>query len=192
MSNCALWARVSTAMQDEANQLPSMQAFADHHGHKVVYTYRLNDASAYTGKHHEVLQQALDDAYQGKFKVLIVWAIDRICRGGIEEFFKLAGDFRERGVSLVSVQEPWLNGSDATAELMSAIAAWMAKQESARRSERIKAGIARRVAEGKGFGGRQPGAKDRGPRKRRGSPVSGRLVFYLATVGDLTGPDLRK
>jgi putative DNA-invertase from lambdoid prophage Rac len=167
MSNAALWARVSTLYQDEENQLPAMRQFAEHHGHTVKLTYRLNDASAFTGKHREVLATALDDAYRGEYKVLIVWAIDRISREGIEEVLKLYRQFRERGVTLVSVQEPWLNGSDATVELLTAVSAWVAKQESVRRSERVKAGLAARRAKGLPVGGRVAGAKDRKPRKRR-------------------------
>ncbi len=48
-----------------------------------------------------------------------------------------------------------------------AFAGWMALQESKRRSERIQAGLARRRAEGRPVG-RQPGVKDRKPRKRSG------------------------
>lgn len=168
MASAALWARVSTAYQDEENQVPAMRQFAEHHGHVVKQVYRLTDASAFTGKHREVLQLALDDAYRGQFKVLIVWAIDRISREGIEDVLKLYREFRERGVTLVSVQEPWLNGSDATVELLAAISAWVARQESVRRSERIKAGLATRRAKGLQVGGRAPGAKDVKPRVRRG------------------------
>lgn len=77
--------------------------------------------------------------------------------------------FRERGVAVVSVQEPWPNGLDATTELLTAIAGWVAAQESKRRSERIRAGIARRRAAGLPVGGRQIGARDLRPRRRRGS-----------------------
>jgi DNA invertase Pin-like site-specific DNA recombinase len=54
----------------------------------------------------------------------------------------LIRELDERNVSLVSHQEPWLNGSDATSELLAAVAAWVATQESVRRSERIRAGLA--------------------------------------------------
>jgi DNA invertase Pin-like site-specific DNA recombinase len=168
MSSCALWARVSTLYQDETNQLPAMKDFAAHHGHVVKQVYRLQDASAYKDEHRNLINLALADAYRGEFKVLIVWAIDRISRGGIEDVFTLYRQFRERGVTLVSVQEPWLNGSDATVELLTAIAAWVAHQESVRRSERIKAGLAQRREKGLPVGGRVPGAKDRKPRQRRG------------------------
>jgi DNA invertase Pin-like site-specific DNA recombinase len=73
----------------------------------------------------------------------------------------LIRELRERNVLLVSQQEPWLNGSDATTELLAAVAAWVATQESVRRSERIRASLARRGAEGKPMGG---GASKRAPR----------------------------
>lgn len=51
--------------------------------------------------------------------------------------------------------------------MLVAFAGWMAQQESARRSERIRAGLARRRAEGKPVG-RQAGAADKKLRKRSG------------------------
>jgi DNA invertase Pin-like site-specific DNA recombinase len=71
--------------------------------------------------------------HRGEFSVLVVWAVDRLCRQGIEELLRLIRELRERNVSLVSHQEPWLNGSDATSELLAAVAAWIATQESVRR-----------------------------------------------------------
>jgi len=49
-----------------------------------------------------------------------------------------------------------------------AFAGWVAKQESARRSERVRAGMARAKAEGKVIGARKPGAKDKRPRRTDG------------------------
>jgi DNA invertase Pin-like site-specific DNA recombinase len=48
-----------------------------------------------------------------------------------------------------------------------ALAGWMAQQESRRRSERIKAGLDRRRAQGPPVG-RLPGTADKKPRKRSG------------------------
>jgi DNA invertase Pin-like site-specific DNA recombinase len=166
----AIWARVSTDKQDETNQVPELERFCAHHGHEITRRYLLNDVSASNGAHRDTLKAMLDDAWRGEFDVLVVWALDRITREGIEELLKLIRQLRERHVSLVSIQEPWLNGNDATTELLVAIAAWVAEQESKRRSERIKAGLARRRAEGKPVGGRIEGAKDRRPRKRRKAP----------------------
>jgi DNA invertase Pin-like site-specific DNA recombinase len=68
---------------------------------------------------------------------------------------------------VVSLQEPWAEASGDAGELLMAVAAWVARMESQRRSERTKAGVARRKAQGLPVG-RQPGAKDKGPRKVSG------------------------
>jgi DNA invertase Pin-like site-specific DNA recombinase len=166
MTNAAIWARVSTDEQTPDNQLPELERFCEHHGYEITRRYVLSDVSAYNGGHREHLKAMLDDAYRGEFKVLVVWAVDRICREGIEELLRIIRELRERGCRLVSVQEPWLNGSDATTELLVSIAGWVAHQESARRSERVKAGLARRRAEGKPMGG---AASKRGKDKRKRS-----------------------
>jgi DNA invertase Pin-like site-specific DNA recombinase len=70
-------------------------------------------------------------------------------------------------LTVVSVKESWLTGAPEIQDVLVAFAGWMAQQESARRSERIRAGLARRKAQGKPVG-RQPGAKDKGNRKRSG------------------------
>jgi putative DNA-invertase from lambdoid prophage Rac len=87
---------------------------------------------------------------------------------GAEGALKIIRQFRERGCLVLSVQESWLNGSPEVQDVLVAFAGWMAQQESARRSERIKAGLARRRAEGKPVGGRKPGSKDRKPRRTDG------------------------
>lgn len=164
----AIWLRVSTDHQQADNQLPAVEQLCQHHGLDVVKRYILSDVSAYNGAHKATLKAMLDDAYKGEFDVLVTWALDRLTREGIEELLKLIRQLRERHVTLMSVQEPWCNGSDATTELLVAVGAWVAQQESARRSERIKAGLARRKAEGKQVGGRQPGSKDKKPRSTDG------------------------
>lgn len=74
---------------------------------------------------------------------------------------------RERACTVVSVHESWLNGSPEVQDVLIAFAGWMASQESKRKSERIRAGLERRRAEGKPVG-RQAGAVDKKPRKRGG------------------------
>jgi DNA invertase Pin-like site-specific DNA recombinase len=52
-------------------------------------------------------------------------------------------------------------------DVLVAFAGWMVGREPARRSERIKAGLAKRAAQGK-QAGQQPGGKDTRVRKRGG------------------------
>jgi DNA invertase Pin-like site-specific DNA recombinase len=80
---------------------------------------------------------------------------------------RLIRQFRERGCVLLSVQESWLITTPEIQDVLVAFAGWMAQQGSGRRSERIRAGLERRKAQGLPVG-RQPGAVDRSKRKRSG------------------------
>ena len=120
-----------------------------------------------------MLKQALDDAHAGKFQVIVVWALDRINREGAEGPLWLIRQFKHRGCILVSVKESWLNAAPEVQDVLVAFAGWMARQESRRRSERIKAGLDRRRAQGKPVG-RQPGAADKKPRNAAATSHPGR------------------
>jgi DNA invertase Pin-like site-specific DNA recombinase len=171
VTNAAVWIRVSTDHQDVDNQVPDVERFAEHHGHAIVTRYALSESAWNGGKddgeYRAAFQQALDDAWAGKFSILIIWALDRLTREGAEGALRSIRQFRERGCTIISVKESWLNGAPEVQDVLVAFAGWMAQQESSRRSERIRAGLERRRAEGKPLG-RQAGAKDKKPRKRSG------------------------
>jgi putative DNA-invertase from lambdoid prophage Rac len=163
----AIWARVSTGDQETANQVAELREWAANRGFDVVVEYVLEE-SAYKGKHRDDLNQALEDARLGRYDVLLCWALDRMERGGVEATLGLLRRFRERGVVVWSMKESWTETSDPRmAELLGAIYAWMAAEESRRRSERVKAGLERRRREGKPVG-RQLRAKDKTQRRRSG------------------------
>ena len=160
---------MATDEQDASNQAPAIEQFARHHSYEITQTYQVSDSAwkSKDGEYRAALRRALDDAHRGEFSVLIVWALDRLTRAGAEDALRLLRKFRERGVVVVSVQESWLNGSPEVQDVLVSFAGWMAQQESARKSERIKAGLAKRKAEGKPIG-RLAGATDVKPRKRSG------------------------
>jgi DNA invertase Pin-like site-specific DNA recombinase len=166
----AAWYRVSTDEQDSGNQVPDVSAFAAHHGYDVVRRYEVSDSAWNRGTEYlATLKQAMDDAYAGQFEVLIVWSLDRLIREGAEQTRRLFRQFRQRGCTIVSVKESWLNGSPEVQDLLLAFAGWMAERESARRSERVKAGLERKEREDPAFRrGGKPGRSDRKPRKRGG------------------------
>jgi DNA invertase Pin-like site-specific DNA recombinase len=171
MTAAAVWLRISTGDQDSGDQVADLERFTAHDGYEVIQTYIVSesarDAGQDGGEYKRALQQALHDAHAGKFEVLVVWALDRITRDGAEGALRIIRQFRERGCTVISVKESWLNGTPEVQDVFVAFAGWMARQESTRRSERIKAGLARRQAEGKPVG-RQPGSGDKKPRKRSG------------------------
>ena len=169
----AVWYRVSSSPQDASNQVPDVERFTAHHGYDVTETYRLSESAWRDGgsaEYRAALQRLLDDAWAGKFKVVIVWALDRIVRAdGAEGALRIIRQLRERGCVLLSVKESWLNAAPEIQDVLVAFAGWQAQQESARKSERVKAGLERREREDPGFRrGRQPGARDAKPRRRAG------------------------
>jgi putative DNA-invertase from lambdoid prophage Rac len=163
----AIWSRVSTDDQATENQRQALTDYAIRHGWEVAVTYDAGDMSAWTGAHRKLLDRALSDARAGKYNVLLVWALDRIERGGMEATLRAIRRFREAGIRVISLQENWTDVPSDVEPLLTGIMGWVAEMESKRRSERVKAGLARRKREGKPIG-RQPGATDKKPRKRSG------------------------
>jgi putative DNA-invertase from lambdoid prophage Rac len=164
----AIWTRVSSDHQDSDNQIPELEQFCRARGLEIVKRYDVSDSAWKNGpKYTAALKTALDDAWKGEYEVIVVWALDRISRNGAEDVLRLIRQFRERGCTLQSVQESWLNTTPEIQDVLVAFAGWTAQMESKRRSERIRAGLERRKAQGLPVG-RQPGAKDRAKRKRSG------------------------
>ncbi len=98
--------------------------------------------------------------------MVLVWALDRLSREGALAILSLVHKLSACGVKVLSNQEPWTEAPGEIGEILYAIAGWVARMESQRRSERTRAGLARVRAQGKRLG-RPPGSKDRKKRKRR-------------------------
>src|SRR5258708_21280812 len=94
------------------------------------------------------------DAKGGRFRVLLIWSLDRFGRnmqrniGDVLELDRL-------GVQVVSVKEPWLDQQGPARSLLLAVFSWVAEQEAVRLSERTLAGLARARAAGR-IGGHPP------------------------------------
>jgi len=64
----------------------------------------------------------------------------------------LASKISRHGVKVLSYQESWTEAPGELGELLFAIAGWVARMESQRRSERTKAGLERARLKGKKLG----------------------------------------
>lgn len=162
----AIWARVSTDRQETENQVRQLRELADRRGLEVVEVYYV-EASAWKGKHRSDRERALQDARAGRYSVLLVWALDRLAREGPLDTLQVVDRFARLGVQVVSKQEPWTEAAGELRDLLLAIVGWVARFESARRSERTRAGLERVRAEGKAIG-RRAGSRDKQRRKRSG------------------------
>jgi DNA invertase Pin-like site-specific DNA recombinase len=72
------------------------------------------------------------------------------------------------GVKIIPFQESWTEAPGDLADVLYAIAGWVARMESQRRSERTKAGLDRLKRSGKKLG-RPTGARDQKKRRPRRS-----------------------
>lgn len=162
----AIYLRVSTEEQNADNQLPALLKVAESRGWEVYKVYS-EEASAWQAGHQRALKSLMVDASIHSFQMVLVWALDRITREGINTILGYVNTLGKYGVTLVSLQEPWTEQSGPMAELLYAITAWVAKHESDRKSARTKEALARRKAKGL-YIGRKLGAKDSRPRKRTG------------------------
>ena len=162
-----IYARVSGNEQFTDNQLPVLEAFASQRSFEVVECYIENE-SAWKSGHQQELKRLLDDCRNGrrKFDTVLVWALDRLSREGAAAILNLVNTFKAYGVKVISYQESWTEAPGEIGEILFAIAGWVAKMESKRRSERTKAGLARVKAQGKRLG-RPSGSRDKRKRKRR-------------------------
>ncbi len=170
-----IYARVSTAEQDTKNQTPVLERWANQlrfndlgqigEALKVVKVYQEAE-TAWKDGHQRELARLLADASRGQFKVVLVWALDRLTRQGINAQFEIMSKLGRFGVLVYSYQETWtLTPTKAEYDLLLAISAYIAQSSSKRNSERTKAGIARKRAQG-WHPGRPKGSRDSYQRKR--------------------------
>jgi DNA invertase Pin-like site-specific DNA recombinase len=140
-----LLARVSTTDkgQEPENQLGPLRAIVARHGWSVADEIALKQSAWDESSAAEVKRKALAPIVEGRADILAVWALDRLVRGGIEAAFSFLRELEgHHGAEFFSLQEPFLSTASAdrqTRELMISLLSWIAKWESQRKSERLKA-----------------------------------------------------
>lgn len=160
----AIYSRVSTAEQTTDNQVPVLEAWAKQRGFEVV-EYYTEAESAWRNGHQAELHRLLVDARKHKFELVLIWSLDRLSREGSAAILNIINTLGQYKIKVLSYQESWTEAPGQLGELLFAIAGWVAKMESERRSERTKAGLVRAVKEGKKLG-RPKGSKDKKKRRR--------------------------
>lgn len=159
-----IYQRVSTDKQHVENQ-DIIVNVAQNRGWEVVRIYQEKE-SAWKDGHQYELSRLIADSQRGEFQIVLVWALDRLCREGALATLKLFHRLNLYGVKIVSFMEPWTEAPGEIGEVLIAMVAWVARMESARRSDRTKAGMERAKREGKHIG-RPKGRTDTKKRKKR-------------------------
>ena len=142
----AIYARVSTSdgRQHAENQVDELTAWAARLGHEVTQVYCDRVTGTKGAEDRPALAQALRDAHERRYDVLLCWALDRLSRGGIGATAAILARLKGAGVGLRSYKESWLDTSTpAIGELLTAVFAWVARQEADRIRDRVRAGLDR-------------------------------------------------
>src|SRR5262249_8351765 len=114
----------------------------------VEYTDRRSGARA----DRTAFQKVFEDARLKKFDLVLFWALDRFSREGVTETLNYLKVLDGYGVAWKSFTESYLDSTGMFKEAVIAIVAAVAKQEHARLSERVVAGLRRAKREGKQLG----------------------------------------
>lgn len=145
----ALYARVSTGdkNQDPETQLYTLRQFCETAGWEVYQEY-VDRARAKDYTNRKQWQQLQKDARQRKFKVVLVFRLDRAFRS-VRECVNCLGDWHERGIGFKSLGEDIIDTSTSQGRFILHIMAAVAELESAVIGDRVTAGMARAKAQGR-------------------------------------------
>src|SRR5712691_2257610 len=81
--NVAIYQRVSTDEQSSSNQRPDLERLCAARG--WIITHRYEETISGAAKVRPQLVHLLADAHAGHFNAVVVWALDRLGRGGIAD-----------------------------------------------------------------------------------------------------------
>ena len=161
----AVYVRVSSKEQETTNQLTVLLNYAKDRDISVYKIYEEIE-SAWKNGHQSALAELFEDARSYRFDYVLVWSLDRVSRQGALAVLKFIDFLRRHNIKLISIQEKWTEAPNDLDDILYSIAAWVAKMESQRLSERTKAGQARARIQGKTIG-RPAGRSDSKIRRRR-------------------------
>lgn len=95
-----------------------------------------------------VISNIAGDAAQRRFDVLLFWALDRLTREGALQTLQYLNRLASYGVAFRSFREPYIDSCGSFSDAVIAILGTIAKQEKARISERVQAGMNRVKVQG--------------------------------------------
>ena len=145
MNRAALYLRVSTTGQTVENQRPECEQLARARGYEIVEVFEEQESAA---KRRPAFEAMMEGARRGRFKVVIVWALDRFGRSFVKNILDVK-ELDRLGVATVSVRETWLDTtSGLVRDILLGVFSAMAEHERGRLIERVRAGMERAKVKG--------------------------------------------
>jgi DNA invertase Pin-like site-specific DNA recombinase len=144
--NVAIYVRVSTDKQSIDNQRLALQQAADMRGWTIVAEYADEGISGAKARDKRPgLDQMLTHATQGKFKVIMAWALDRIGRS-VPDLYSTMQELRGAGVDMFLHQQA-LDTTTDVGRAMYGMLSVFAEFERSMISTRVQIGMQRAKAD---------------------------------------------
>lgn len=184
---CAIYRRVSTDIQAEQGfsleaQKIRLEAYAQSQGWEVSEDY-IDDGYSAKNMNRPQLQQMLRDMRKGKFEIILVYKLDRLCRS-IRDLNDMIEEFEEYNVKFKSSTEV-LDTTTATGRLFINLIGTLAQWEREQTAERVVETMYKRAEQGMWNGGVVPfGYKYKNKKlvKHDEEAIIVERVFNLATT----------
>lgn len=183
MTTAAIYARVSTGRQDTEIQLAALRQYA----HRAGYTVKKEYIDHASGKNtnRPAFKELMTDARKRRFKILLVWKLDRLGRS-LKDLVNTLDEMGQLGIEFFSHQDN-LDTSTPSGKLLFHVMASIAEFERELIRERVCAGVANARNKGKRLG--RPGV-DLDPeeiaRKKADSGLSNRALAAEYGVNEKT------
>lgn len=150
----ALYARVSKdeassdgKLQDPENQLMPMRTYCLAMGYDIRAEFV--DYASGGNSNRPRFQAMMAEVRQKHFDIILVWSLDRFSRESMVNTLSYIEQLKHYKTGLKSLQETWLDTTqEGTGDLLLAIFAWVANFEKKRISDRTKASLAKKKAQG--------------------------------------------
>lgn len=150
LQQAAIYGRVSTLTnQSTEMQVRDLRQLADRRGFEVLHEY-LDEGFSGAKSSRPALDEMLVDAKRGKFRILLVWKLDRLGRS-LAHLVRLLEDLRACNVELVSFSEG-LDFTTTTGKLLYQMLSAFAEFERDCIRERVRSGLRNARAKGKTLG----------------------------------------
>lgn len=152
MKYVAIYIRVSTIWQAEEGyslqaQRKTLEEWAKDRKYDVVCIYEDAGISGKDIAHRPSVQQMLSEADEHKFDIVLVWALSRLTRS-VSDLYNIWTRLSKASIDLISYTEPF-DTSTISGRAMMGMLGVFAQMERELTSERVKACMAERAAQGK-------------------------------------------
>jgi DNA invertase Pin-like site-specific DNA recombinase len=154
----ALYLRVSTDGQTTENQRRELEEAAGRHGWEIVEVFADRGASgAKSRDERPAMRRLMQGVARREFDMIAAWSVDRLGRS-LQDLIGFLGELHGKHVDLYLHQQG-LDTSTPAGRAMFQMMGVFAEFERAMIQERVRAGLARAVAEGKTLGRPQVSAE---------------------------------